>query len=371
MSVVPVIVRGMWELWTLYGPLLVAVVAVMQACTNVIPWWISHWWRASLRITDKHKIALLNRAVRSYAFNLLDNGAPDFFRNEVLWSRLTDFWPVVIYSEQNHVTRQTELVLTTFHVPLFHATGTSRLARFMERILKSETAQWRPRVSRISITMFMSSFSWDLGTFSAMLPTGTPSADQRAFFRALEEDIRSQTRHPWPPKIAETDSLDLGNHSFLIDGPPGVGKSSTAQWLAQRWEHFQPLLLEGFNLFERTLGDLHHVLRLRKNMEPVIVVIDDVEYAMKHSKLSEGDLIVRKGSQQPTDVRGAAMDKATLSHFLDQIRSLPNLVLILTTNMPWLEMERLYPEYTRPGRITRQMTFSHTVAPVRKKITAS
>lgn len=162
---------------------------------------------------------------------------------------------------------------------------------------------------------------------------------------------------------------DANNKVLLLSGPPGMGKTAMGRIIGQHLLALKPLLVHGFH--PSAVGVLQiDVLWYKRDHQPLIVVIDDIELAMRQSKMLPGGGEATAGGKMESQETDApplrrpvtsdflhARDKASLSALFDDWCEMPGVIVVCTTNAPLREMRAKYPEYIRNGRFTHRVSW--------------
>lgn len=178
-----------------------------------------------------------------------------------------------------------------------------------------------------------------------------------------------------PHQLAVLKALDLNptdadanNKVLLLSGPPGMGKTAMGRIIGGHLVALKPLLVHGFH--PSAVGVLQiDVLWYKREHQPLIVVIDDIELAMRQSKMHPGASEATSSRTEPHDADAPpsrrpatgdflhARDKASLSALFDDWCEMPGVIVVCTTNAPLREMRAKYPEYIRNGRFTHRVSW--------------
>ena len=155
---------------------------------------------------------------------------------------------------------------------------------------------------------------------------------------------------------ARTAGGEAAQVRVLISGPPGCGKSTTAREVALM---LGAVLVPGFDpsrpghAIDGAL-EVAHGLR-HTSTAPVVISMDEVDVCLRRavagmpcsSKLGGG-------GECPPDVT----DKSSWNAMLDMLQFLPNVVLVMSTNLTFAELDALDATgaMLREGRVTHRIT---------------
>jgi hypothetical protein len=158
--------------------------------------------------------------------------------------------------------------------------------------------------------------------------------------------------YPYQQKIVDNifnNYKKSGTQIHLISGSPGKGKSSVARFLHLRFikNNTKSYLLEGFNPSSLGLNYSTHVFQGIKHTGPFILLLDEIDISMAHSKLDNSAVPAVYHSKSKTDFCG----------FLDGFRDVPSLIVICTSNRSLADLNAEFPEYLRKGRIDQHWEF--------------
>jgi len=164
--------------------------------------------------------------------------------------------------------------------------------------------------------------------------------------------IRKTYHPPTPTQMSICNDIlreyqRTGNAAVLLTGAPGTYKSSTARVLKKQYEHRYPgsrvLLYDNFNPSATGVDIVNIALQQARTDVPVIIVIDEID--IHFSKALQSATANVHGRTTYTD------DKQSFNNMLDTIRSVSNVMLIATTNVPYdTLLERGYGVFIRSGR---------------------
>lgn len=142
---------------------------------------------------------------------------------------------------------------------------------------------------------------------------------------------------------------ESGTQIHLISGMPGKGKSSVARFLHLRFlkNKTKSYLLEGFNPSSLGLNYATHVFQGIRHTGPFILLLDEIDISMTHSKLDNSSVPAVYHSKSKTD----------FCNFLDGFRDVPSLIVICTSNRSLADLNAEFPEYLRKGRIDQHWEF--------------
>jgi hypothetical protein len=143
--------------------------------------------------------------------------------------------------------------------------------------------------------------------------------------------------------------------TFFIEGPPSTGKSSLGYLLAKElsapFTHQLDPTLPGDTIY----GWMHEMNNERATSNtPCILVIEEVDAMIQ--KIHE------KKVQQHKNIPTSVYDKPTWSNFLDDMFFYNNVILILTSNTPKTEIDKLDVSYLRQGRISLALQMKKSVS---------
>jgi hypothetical protein len=134
-------------------------------------------------------------------------------------------------------------------------------------------------------------------------------------------------------------------HGLLMHGPPGVGKTLTAMYLATQMPDRTVVLLTG-----RGLGTITSSVELAVALAPAIVILEDV------------DLVAMERTEEPMNAL-----LFELLNAMDGLDADHDVLFILTTNAP----ERLEPALaSRPGRVDQAVELALPDADGRRRLLA-
>jgi len=134
-------------------------------------------------------------------------------------------------------------------------------------------------------------------------------------------------------------------HGLLMHGPPGVGKTLTAMYLATQMPDRTVVLLTG-----RGLGTITASVELAIALTPAIVILEDV------------DLVAMERTEEPMNAL-----LFELLNAMDGLDADHDVLFILTTNAP----ERLEPALAaRPGRVDQAVGLALPDADGRRRLLA-
>jgi hypothetical protein len=132
-------------------------------------------------------------------------------------------------------------------------------------------------------------------------------------------------------------------HGLLMHGPPGVGKTLTAMYLATQMPDRTVILLTG-----RGLGTITSSVELAVALAPSIVILEDV------------DLVAMERTEEPMNAL-----LFELLNAMDGLDADHDVLFILTTNAP----ERLEPALaSRPGRVDQAVEIALPDADGRRRL---
>ncbi len=143
---------------------------------------------------------------------------------------------------------------------------------------------------------------------------------------------------------AAHDPAEVGRASALICGPPGIGKNTVAELLAERAQRELKVEVEVVSSFDLTspgllLGDGFNTGAGKL----VILALDEFDTTVDFAQRKEGSS--REG-------RSLADSPSSLLAVLDRMGKTDGLVVIATSNKPLGDMlAGDYRRYTRPGRL--------------------
>jgi len=166
-----------------------------------------------------------------------------------------------------------------------------------------------------------------------VLPPGVLERIERTTFGVAKhsERLRASGRHM--------------RHGLLLHGPPGVGKTLTAMYLATQMPDRTVVLLTG-----RGLGTITSSVELAVALQPAIVILEDV------------DLVAMERTEEPMNAL-----LFELLNAMDGLDSDHGVLFILTTNAP----ERLEPALVaRPGRVDQAVELALPDADGRRRLLA-
>lgn len=141
----------------------------------------------------------------------------------------------------------------------------------------------------------------------------------------------------------------LSSRTILISGAPGIGKSAMGRLLTKHWSAHRPKLIEGFNptlpglLFSQDIENKRSDTATR-----LIVTMDEIDIAMAYS---------HQVHEPIHDYTCHAHNRIEFTRFWDNMKDIPNLVVICTTNESLINLQRDYPEYLRAGRMDHLVEF--------------
>jgi len=209
---------------------------------------------------------------------------------------------------------------------------------------------WKPSVKYIRVTpkndlILKVRVREDFGgkPITIMLPLSKPSWSLNDLPAQLMDDLRALVIEPLK------NSASYAPRGALIVGPPGVGKSVTAEAIAQALElyvlRFSPSLYRSmwYGMTEKTLYTIFRALNRRKDL---LVVVDDADFLMN---------------------RIAAVHEAYISEvsvWLNILQDPSRPFLVMTSNAPDL----IDPAIIRPGRLDIVMVIGYPDKEMRKKI---
>lgn len=136
---------------------------------------------------------------------------------------------------------------------------------------------------------------------------------------------------------------DTGKCSILLVGEPGGGKSATALYLAAALQRidYSPIVLLGFDMTCKGASALRLLPAEIPDNTPYILVLDEVDSAFKMAMAAE---------EGKTEVSCLARSKTSLCNELDRLASVPNLIVIGTTNVSIDDLQKDYSAFVRKGR---------------------
>ena len=165
------------------------------------------------------------------------------------------------------------------------------------------------------------------------------------------EETIPQERYITTPsqlKIVDNISKEISvGGCFMIYGPPGTGKSNIANMVAQNLsnnnENCKPFLIKGYNPTKpgNFLQELLSKCPPSKET-PVIIVFDEFDKLVQN---------IEDGIKEPEHFTIEVTSKDSFAPYLDRIASIPNVIVIASSNELsewWEEVTRKY--ITRPGR---------------------
>jgi len=166
-----------------------------------------------------------------------------------------------------------------------------------------------------------------------VLPPGLLETIERTTFGVARhaERLRASGRHM--------------RHGLLLHGPPGVGKTLTAMYLATQMPDRTVVLLTG-----RGLGTITSSVELAVALAPAIVILEDV------------DLVAMERTEEPMNAL-----LFELLNAMDGLDADHDVLFVLTTNAP----ERLEPALaSRPGRVDQAVELPLPDAEGRRRLLA-
>lgn len=138
------------------------------------------------------------------------------------------------------------------------------------------------------------------------------------------------------------------NTAFLLTGAPGTRKSYTARLLKKRLDEIYgpgaSKLYDDFNPSAIGVDITEVALKYAAATSPVIIVIDEVDKCFEETRIVKQNIM---GKTSYTD------NKHTFNNLIDTIRSINNVILLMTSNVPYdklMECEENH-SYLRTGRI--------------------
>lgn len=150
--------------------------------------------------------------------------------------------------------------------------------------------------------------------------------------------------------IAASITNGYGNRiSVVIAGPSGTGKTQIAKQLAYT---MNATICDDFNptIPGQNFASLIKTIKpVRK--KPLVVLLDECDKMMGriHTGVPEHEFFVTQ-----------ATDKASWNMFMDRMSDFDNVIVILTMNSPFNEIDKLDLSYTRPGRVDLKVNFGGT-----------
>ena len=140
------------------------------------------------------------------------------------------------------------------------------------------------------------------------------------------------------------------NVTVLVSGPPGMGKSTVALWVAQMMKRrlaVDPYLVKGFNTNCDEM-QYHPIINhySPKNISPVILLLDEFDIAMKNANSAD----TSDGTKNAVAI---SANKTNLNNFLDSINDEQFLITIATTNMKLDDINKEFNIYCRKGRFNK------------------
>lgn len=124
--------------------------------------------------------------------------------------------------------------------------------------------------------------------------------------------------------------------AYLLDGPPGSGKSTLVQALASHFKY--PIYY--MQIAGMTASKIKKLLTDAES--PCIVLMEDIDSAQATEKRTQTD--------DKKEQKLASVTTSELLNLLDGLVATEQRIVIMTTNHP----EKLDPAFTRPGRVDRK-----------------
>lgn len=155
--------------------------------------------------------------------------------------------------------------------------------------------------------------------------------------------------------------VELGEHSFingfpfgcvtLISGRAGSGKSFLAQILAKR---LNGILCSSYSptQYGHSIDEVYFTISPTKK-KPLILLIDEIDIKISFPNEEKPCEWLTK------DVK----DKSSWSHFMDKVSSMDNLFVIMTTNVPFDDLDEIDRSYFREGRVHLRIEMEELISP--------
>jgi len=148
-------------------------------------------------------------------------------------------------------------------------------------------------------------------------------------------------------KLAEAVKEKKGQARIILSGPPGVGKSTSIRGLTLLMNAilvptFDPTR-KGFNIF-----NVQSELRMTGNTRMIIICIEEFDGIL--NRLNDDSKIL--------DASAEVIDKASWNNMMDFLQYIPNIVVIMTSNLDFHALDALDLPHggalLREGRITHR-----------------
>jgi DNA polymerase III delta prime subunit len=178
---------------------------------------------------------------------------------------------------------------------------------------------------------------------SLIIPINTPSWDVESLPDKLKEDITTLIIEPI------NINAQYAPNGIIIIGPPGVGKSVTAEAIAKglnkKVVRINPGIYRSmwYGMTEKTLISIFSTLRSRKD---VVVLIDDADFLMNRFNAIHEAFV------------------AEMNIWLNILQERQRPLVVMTTNTP----EILDPAMLRPGRLDISIFVGYPDRKMRRKI---
>lgn len=219
------------------------------------------------------------------------------------------------------------IVVRTTTAPDRHSNGNPqyKVYTLSSRAMQTFMFQIKENTLSMVICTSLTPWNWHTTRLSREIPIGDEFVYQS---EAIDRIIES-----WKTR---------GRCMCLLYGPPGCGKTTTAEYVVRRIQNTQckPTIITGMSLITVAV-DPFAVLPIDiKPGAPQVLCLNEIDAAFEWAL----------AGKTTRDITRIAENKTSLNDFLDRAARTPGLILIATTNKTLKELQDNFPAFIRSER---------------------
>ena len=147
---------------------------------------------------------------------------------------------------------------------------------------------------------------------------------------------------------------------FFLFGEPGLGKTTTARYLAKKWDAW--LCLDFEELYNSRCHPVTEIIQMQQYLQPsrdrpLVIVLDELDEYLFRRKNEESDEVECTPEMKDAVVLRSNNMKKNWGRLLDTVHQSQNIVLLCTSNRPKTFFDDFDNALLRPYRITANLQY--------------